>query len=148
MKRNLNIATALALGVSLSISLSAGDAQKMVDEAMKVDVAKACDVKSNGLETVVATAAKFNPAAIELGVEFKRLGIRNKEYIRGLQEALKSKSKTVTLHYKKKGKEKTKTFPVDYAAERACKFAVRALQQVREAEKTWRLAVPGDGYKF
>ena len=142
------VVSALTLGTALTIGLSAGDAQAVVKEASSLDVAKVCDVKANGVAKVVAVAEKYNPTAIKLGVEFKRLGIRNKEYIRGLKEALKKKEKTVTLHYKKKGKVKTKTFPIDYAAERSCKFAVRALQQVTEADKTWRLAVPGDGFKF
>ena len=148
MKKMNKIMTTLSLGVALSVASVAGNAQKMVEEAAKLDVKKVCDVKANGLEKVVAVAAKYNPAAIELGVEFKRLGIRNKVYIKGLQEAVKAKKKEVTLHYKKKGKDKKKTFKTDYAAWRACTFAVRSLQQVKEADKTWRLAVPGDGYKF
>jgi len=119
----------------------------LLDEAAKLDVKKVCDVKANGLEKVIAVAKKFNPEAVKLGVEFKRLGIKNREYIKYTDEAIKSKKKETVIKYKDKGKEKTKKFATDYAAWRACTFAVRALQQVKEAEKTWRLAVPGDGFK-
>ncbi len=148
MKRiNQTIAT-LSLGLALTAAATAGDAMKMVDEAAKLDVKKVCDVKANGVAKVLAIAEKYNPAAVELGVEFKRLGIRNSVYIKGLKEAVKAKKPEVTLKYKAKGKEKKKTFKTDYAAWRACTFAVRALQQVKEADKTYRLAIPGDGFKF
>ena len=120
----------------------------LVDEAAKLDVKKVCDVKANGAAKVIAVAEKFNPEAVKLGVEFKRLGITNRKYIKFTKEAIKAKKKEVVIKYKKKKKEKTKKFPLDYAAWRACTFAVRSLQQVKEADKTWRLAVPGDGYKF
>ena len=120
----------------------------LVDEAAKLDVKKVCDVKANGAEKVIAIAEKFNPEAVKLQVEFKRLGITNRNYIKYTKEAIKAKKKEVDIKYKKKKEEKTKKFPLEYAAWRACTFAVRALQQVKEAEKTWRLAVPGDGFKY
>ncbi len=120
----------------------------LVDEAAKLDVKKVCDVKANGAEKVIAIAEKFNPEAVKLQVEFKRLGITNRNYIKYTKEAIKAKKKEVVIKYKKKKEEKTKKFPLEYAAWRACTFAVRALQQVKEAEKTWRLAVPGDGFKY
>ena len=119
----------------------------LLDEAAKLDVKKVCDVKANGLEKVIAVAKKFNPEAVKLGVEFKRLGIKNREYIKYTDEAIKSKKKETVIKYKDKGKEKTKKFATNYAAWRACTFAVRALQQVKEAQNSWRLAVPGDGFK-
>jgi len=119
-----------------------------VEEASKLDVKKVCDVKANGLEKTLAVAKKFNPEAIKLGVEFKRLGIRNRDYIKALEESIKAKKKETVIKYKEKGKDKTQTFPTDYATWRACTFAVRALQQVKEAEETWHLAVPGDGFKY
>ncbi len=137
--KKLLIATALSIAVA-----NAG----LVDEAAKLDVKKVCDVKANGAEKVIAVAEKFNPEAVKLGVEFKRLGITNRNYIKFTKEAIKAKKKEVVIKYKAKKKEKTKKFPLDYAAWRACTFAVRALQQVKEAEKTWRLAVPGDGFKY
>ena len=133
--------------VAAALSIAVANAG-LVDEAAKLDVKKVCDVKANGAEKVIAVAEKFNPEAVKLQVEFKRLGITNRNYIKFTKEAIKAKKKEVVIKYKKKKKEKTKKFPLDYAAWRACTFAVRALQQVKEAEKTWRLAVPGDGYKY
>jgi len=148
MKTINRLATILGLGAALSIAAAAEEVTPMVEEAAKLDVKKVCDVKANGLEKVLAVAEKYNPEAIKLGVEFKRLGIRNAVYIKGLKEAIKAKKPEVTLHYKSKGKEKKKTFKTDYAAWRACTFAVRSLQQVKEAQKDYHLAIPGDGYKF
>ena len=145
LKRTIVIA---ALSAFAGSGLYAGGAEALVKEASKLDVKKVCDVKANGLDKVLAVAEKYNPAAVELGVEFKRLGITNSAYIKGLKDAVKKKEAKVTLKYKKKGKVKSKTFPTDYATWRACTFAVRALQLHDEANKTWRLAVPGDGYKF
>ncbi len=119
-----------------------------LNSAVKVDVEKACSVSANGIETVLKTAADYNAVAKKLGVEFKRLGITNSNYIQGTLAAVKAKQDTVTLTYKKKGKAKHQTFPTEYAAWRACHFAIRALQQVHEAEATWRKAVPGDGFRF
>ncbi len=148
MKTMIKVATILGLGAALAISASAEEVTPTVKEAAKLDVKKVCEVKANGLKKVLAVAEKYNPEAVKLGVEFKRLGITNSVYIKGLKKAIAQKEKKVTLHYKVKGKKKQKTFPIDYATWRACTFAVRSLQQVDEAQKTWRLAVPGDGYKF
>ena len=121
----------------------------LVDEAAKLDVKKVCDAKANGAAKVLAVAKKFNPEAVKLGVEFKRLGIKNREYIKFVEEAVTAKKKEVVIKYKDKHKkDKTKKFPLDYAAWRTCTFAVSALQQVKEADKTWRLSVPGDGFKY
>ncbi len=133
--------------IAAAVSVAVANAG-LVDEAAKLDVKKVCDVKANGAAKVLAVAEKFNPEAVKLGVEFKRLGITNRNYIKYTKEAIKQKKKEVVIKYTEKKKEKTKKFPVDFAAWRACTFAVRALQQVKEAEKTWRLAVPGDGFKY
>ena len=135
------ILLASVLGLSIA---SAG----LVEDAAKLDVKKVCDVKANGVAKVVAVAKKFNPEAIKLGVEFKRLGIKNRLYVKAVEEAIKDKKKEVVIKYTVKKKDKVKKFPLDYAAWRTCTFAVRALQLHKEADKTWRLAVPGDGYKF
>ncbi len=148
MKSVKRLVTIAALSAFAGSGLYAGDAEALAKEAMKLDVKKVCDVKANSLDKVLAVAEKYNPAAVKLGVEFKRLGITNSAYIKGLKEAVKKKEKKVTLKYKKKGKVKTKTFPTDYATWRACTFAVRSLQLHEEGKKTWRLAVPGDGFKF
>jgi hypothetical protein len=148
MKTFQTIVTVLSLGAALTLAASAEEVNAAVEEAAKLDVKKVCDVKANGLEKVLAVAEKYNPEAVKLGVEFKRLGITNSTYIKGLKEAVKARKPEVTLKYKSKGKEKSKTFKTDYAAWRSCHFAVRALQQVKEAQSTYRLAIPGDGYKF
>ncbi len=137
----------LKIAIIATMTLSLANAS-LVEEAAKLDVKKVCDVKANGLDKVLGVAKKYNPEAIKLGVEFKRLGIKNREYIKALEAAVKAKSKETVIKYKKKGKEKTKKFPTNYAAWRACTFAVRALQLHEEGKKTWRLAVPGDGFKY
>ena len=114
----------------------------VIEEATKLDVKKVCDVKVNGLEKVLAVAEKYNPVAIKNGVEFMRFSIPNSAYIAGAKEAIKTKSKEATLHYKKKGKEKTKKFPTEYATWRACVFALRAVQQIDEADKTYKSSIP------
>ncbi len=120
----------------------------LLEDAAKLDVKKACDVKAIGAAKALEVAKKYNPEAVKQGVEFKRLGITNSKYIKAVEEALKNKSKDAVIKYKDKKKDKTKKFPLDYAAWRTCTFAVSALQEKVEAEKTWRLAVPGDGFKF
>jgi len=134
--------------IILSVLAASIASAGLIDDAVKLDVKKVCDVKANGAAKVVAVAKKFNPEAVKLGVEFKRLGIKNRLYVKAVEEAVKAKKKEVTIHYKKKGKEKTKKFPLDYAAWRTCTFAVRALQEKVEADKTWKMAIPGDGFKY
>ena len=148
MKTINRLVAILGLGAALAVVATAEEVTPLVEEAAKLDVKKACDVKANGLEKVLAVAEKYNSEAVKLGVEFKRLGITNRVYINGAKEAIKAKKPEVTLHYKSKGKEKKKTFKTDYATWRACSFAVRALQQVKEAQKDHHLAIPGDGFKF
>ena len=134
--------------VSLGILLTGTVQADLLKEAAALDVKKVCDVKANGIDAVLATAAKYNEEAIKLGVEFKRLGVTNSNYITSTTAAAKAKQKEVVLEYKKKGKVKKQKLATEYAAWRACHFAVRALQQKVEAEDTWRLAVPGDGFKY
>jgi len=149
MKRITTLVTILGLGAALSVSVSAGEeVTPMVEKAAKLDVKKVCDVKANGLEKVLAVAEEYNPEAVKLGVEFKRLGITNSKYIKALQGAVKAKEKKVTIEYKSKGKVKKKSFPTDYAAWRSCTFAVRSLQQIKENQSTYKSAIPGEGYKF
>jgi len=143
MKKYTLTSIILSAGLGLS-SLSAAT----LADAANIDVAKVCDVKANGIEGVLKTAAEYNALAKKLGVEFKRKGVTTSQYITDTEAAAKTKAKEVILKYKKKGKVKKHTFATTYAAWRACSFAVRAVQQVNEAEKTWRLAVPGDGFKF
>lgn len=120
----------------------------LLGDALALDAKKVCDVKTNGLEKVIAVAAKYNPEAVKLGIEFKRLGVTNSNYIKTTQAAIKAKEKNVVLKYNSKGKVKKHKMSTERAAWRACTFALRALQDHAEADKTWRLAVPGDGYKY
>jgi len=144
MKRLHKILWTVSLGL-LSIGTAQAD---LLSDAVALDVKKACDVKANGIDTVLATASKYNDEAKKLGIEFKRLGITNSIYIKDTTAAVKAKKAETVLNYKSKGKEKTAKFATDYAAWRACSFAISALQQKHEAESTWRLAIPGDGFKY
>ncbi len=118
------------------------------EDIMKINEKEACDVKKNGVEKVLALAKKYNPIAIKKGVEFKRLGVRNEVAIKAIEKAIKEKKKEVVVEIKKKGKVKTQKFPLDYAATRACKFAIVALQYDEESKNTYRADIPGDGYKY
>jgi len=106
-----------------------------------------CDVNANGIENVLATAAKYNKIAKANGVEFKRLGMTNTQYIDETNKALKSGAKKVVL-LNKKGKATKNSVSVEYATQRACKFAVSALTQAQDGKNTWKAAVPGDGFKY
>ena len=144
MKKLHKILWTVSLGLLSTSTLQAD----LLSDAAALDVNKSCDVKANGIDTVLATASKYNAEAVKLGVEFKRLGVTNSNYIKTTTEAVKAKKKEVVLEYKKKGKVKKQKMATDYAAWRACSFAIRGLQQKVEAEDTWRLAVPGDGFKY
>ncbi len=117
------------------------------DEYSKVDVEKLCSVKDNGVQKVLDSAKKYNDIAIKKGLEFRRLGVNNSALITSVEEGIKAKAKEVNPRDFKGKKSKTK-LEINFAAHRACKFAIRALQQAEEAKSTWKLAVPGDGYKY
>lgn len=118
----------------------------MAMDISKLDIKDACDVKKQGINKVLETATKYNKEAIAKNLEFMRLGMKTSQYIEGAKEAVKSGSKNVDIIDSKK--KKTGVVSVEYAAWRACSFAIRPLQQAQEAKTTWRLAVPGDGYKY
>ncbi len=148
MKKTKFLTIAACMALAFGASAVAGDkTDAILKEAMKVDVAKTCDPQKNSVTKLLAVAKKYNPTAVKLGVEFKRLGMTTTQYIQETQKALKAKSKTVTL-LDKNGKPTDKKVSVDYAAERACKFAVRALQEYVDAQTTYKLAIPGEGYKY
>lgn len=136
MKKLINLTVIAAATLTLTTSLHA------------MDEKKDCDVKVNGIEKVIATAKKYNKIAKEKGLEFRRLNVNNSDLIASVDEAIKTGAKEVNpMHFKGKKRSKTK-LEVNYAAARACKFAITALTQAEEAKTTWRLAVPGDGYKY
>lgn len=148
MKKIQSLTIAALTAMTLS---SSGFAQEntaaVLKEAMKVDVATACIPGKNSVDQLLKTAKKFNPTAIELGVQFKRLGMTTAQYIDLIEKAIRSKSKTITL-LDKNGKPTKNKMDIDSAAERACKFAVRALQQHVEADESYKLAIPGEGYQY
>jgi 3-oxoacyl-ACP reductase-like protein len=139
---------AITSAVALSMAGCAGGSSSLSPAgAAKIDPNKVCNItEDNPIETVIANAKMYNDAAIKDKVEFRRLNVNNSDLIIGVQEAIKNGSKTtVAKHFK--GKKTTK-FDTNYAAERACKFGLGALTQKHEAATEWRLAVPGDGFKY
>lgn len=148
MKKIYSITAAAGLALALT---GCGGPSAPVDP-MTLDVKKLCNVKANGIENVIATAKQHNATAKKHGVEFRRLNVNNSDLIASVEEAIKTGAKEVNpVHFKsnakkiKKSKTKLKT---EYAAERACKFAISALTQEAEGKSSWRLAVPGDGFKY
>lgn len=140
MKNLIKKTVAATAVLTLSSSLFADN--HMIDEKAM------CDLKANGIEKVIATAKKYNEEAKAKGLEFRRLNVNNSDLIIAVEEAIKTGAKEVNpMHFKGKKKSKTK-LETSYAAQRACKFAIAALNQSEEGKKTWRLAVPGDGYKY
>jgi len=144
MKKLYSVVAAAGLALALSGCTSNTVSTPSFE---KLDEKKLCDVKANGIENVLATAVKYNKIAKEHGVEFKRLGMTNTQYIDGTTEAIKTGGKKVVL-LNKKGKATKNSVSVEYAAVRACKFAVSALILEAEGKNTWRAAVPGDGFKY
>ena len=139
-KLTLKVVTSIALLSSGFISANASDYSK-------IDVEKECNVKANGKVKVIETAKKYNDIAIKKGLEFRRLTVNNSGLIASVEEAIKTKAKEVKPKSFKGKASKTK-LETNFAAHRSCKFAIRALQQAEEAKSTWRLAIPGDGYKY
>lgn len=139
-KLTLKVLTSIAL-------LTSGLASANASDYSKIDVEKECNVTTNGIEKVVATAKKYNDIAIKDGLEFRRLSVNNSGLIASVEDAIKTKAKEVNPKDFKGKASKTK-LETNFAAHRSCKFAIRALQQAEEAKSTWRLAIPGDGYKY
>lgn len=120
------------------------DGCKIYTSVLDLNEKELCDVKANGVEAVLATATKYNKTAKEHGVEFKRQGSTTSAYIDGAKKAIASGKKIVHP----KGDKTKKDFTVEYAAQRACKFAIGALVLEAEGKTNWREAVPGDGFKY
>lgn len=138
-KTVLKFVTATALLTFGLVNASASDISKL-------DVKKECNVEANGVEKVIATAAKYNEIAIKHKVEFMRLGMKASQYIEAVNEALKTGSKNIDIVDDKKKKVSEAT--IEFGAWRACSFAISALTQEEEAKTTWRMVIPGDGYKY
>ncbi len=150
MKKMIKITavSAVALVFFAGCATSNSPAPMGKSDVMKLNVAKVCNPNTNSLQSLIDLAKKYNKIAVKEGVEFKRLGITNRVYIRDTQKAIDSKSKVTMLHYKKKGKPAVKKMPTKKAAWRACTFATRAVQEHQEAANTYRLSIPGDGFKY
>lgn len=134
-------------GVKVSADGCAVSMTLTPEAASKMDQREVCNVEKLGIETVLAHAKQYNEAAIAEKVEYRRLGVNNSDLIISVEEALKTGAKEVNPKDFKGKASKTK-LATDYAAWRSCAFALSALQQKHEAKSTWRLAVPGDGYKY
>ena len=115
--------------------------------SLETDGKLVCNIEQNGIKNVIQVAKVFNNAAINKGLEFRRLGVNNSGLIASVEEAIKTGAKEVNPKDFKGKTSKTK-LETNYAAERACKFAISALQQAHEAKSTWRLSIPGDGFKY
>lgn len=116
-------------------------------EAAKIDEREVCSIEKLGIEKVLENAKLYNDSAIKEKVEFRRLGVNNSGLIAAVEEGLKAGAKEIEPK-DFKGKASKQKFKIDYAAHRACAFGLAALQQKEEGKSTWRLAVPGDGYKY
>jgi hypothetical protein len=138
-KTILKFATATALLTFGLVNASASDISKL-------DVKKECNVEANGIEKVLATAAKYNEIAVKNKVEFMRLGMKASQYIEAVQGAIKTGAKNIDIVDVKK--KKTGEATIEFAAWRACSFAISAVTEQEEAKTTWRSSVPGDGYKY
>ena len=137
-KTILKFATATAL-------LTYGLVNATASDFSKLDVKKECNVEANGIEKVIATAAKYNEIAVKDKVEFMRLGMKASQYIEAVNGAIKSGSANIDIVDDKK--VKTGEATAAFGAWRACSFAISAVMQ-EEGKKTWRSSVPGDGYKY
>ena len=137
------ISLTIASGLALAITGCA--AQPTVADAMKIDVKDVCNVEKNGIAKVLATAKAYNPIAVKKQHEFMRFGATTSAYIKGIEAAIKSGSKTAHVVGKKK---KIQKYDLAMATHRACSFAVRAVQLGEESKSTYRLVIPGDGFKY
>ncbi len=132
--------------VTATALLTSGLINATASEISKLDVKKECNVEVNGVEKVLATATKYNEIAVKNKVEFMRLGMKASQYIEAVDAALKSGAKNIDIVDDKK--KKTGEATVEFAAWRACAFAISALTQEETAKKDWKLASPSDGYKY
>ena len=139
-KTILKFATATAL-------LTYGLVNATASEISNLDVKKECNVEANGIEKVIATAAKYNEMAVKNKIEFMRLGMKASQYIEATQEALKNGAKEIAI-VDEKAKPTGEMVSLEFAAWRSCSFAISALTQMEDSKKNWKLASPSDGYKY
>jgi hypothetical protein len=172
----ITVSAGLALllaGCGVAPSTPVAPVEVKASDAYALDVAKVCDSKTLGAQAVLDQAIKFNPIAVKKGLEFRRHGMDNNVLIEETQLAINSKASEVKLlddnmkktfdqKLAKEGKSAKDMDPVAYkkefttkvsltteeAATRACKFAIRALQQDNEASTQWKEAAPSYGYKY
>lgn len=132
--------------VTVTALLTSGFQSLSASEISKLDVKKDCNVGVNGIEKVLSTAAKYNEIAVKNKVEFMRLGMKASQYIEAVDNALKTGSKNIDIVDDKK--KKTGEATIEFAAWRACSFAISAVTQQEDGKKNWKLASLTDGYKY
>lgn len=139
--------TTLIATIGLAAVISGCTSEPSVATATKLDLNTVCSVEKSGIKSVLETATTYNAIAQAKGLEFRRLGVNNSGLIASVEEAIKTGAEEVNPKDFKGKVSKTK-LETNFAAERACRFAVVALIQSVEAKSTWRNAVPGDGFKY
>lgn len=147
MKKLYTLAITSAIAFTMAGCVAGGSNSLTPENAAKLDPKIVCSIADNGIETVLANAKAYNAAAIKENVEFRRLDVNNSDLIISVEEALKTGAKEVNPKDFKGKASKTK-LETNYALERACKFGLAALRQKHEAESTYKMAIPGDGYKY
>ncbi len=135
----------LTIASGLALALTGCTSQPTVAAAMKLDVKNVCNVEKNGIAKVLATAKAYNPIAVKKHHEFMRFGATTNAYIKGIEAAIKSGSKTAHVVGKKK---KIQKYDVKFATQRACTFAVRSVQLGEETKSTYKMVIPGSGFKY
>ncbi|WP_428026642.1 hypothetical protein [Arcobacter sp.] len=138
--------TTLIVTASIAAVISGCTSQPSVATAAKLDLNQVCSVEKSGINSVITTAAEYNAIAKAEGVEFMRLGMTASQYVEAVQAGIKSGAKTIEIVDKKK--KVTGTMDITEAAQRACRFAVVALQQKDEAKTFWKQSMPGVGIKY
>ena len=132
--------------VTVTALLTSGFQSLSASEISKLDVKKECNVAVNGIEKVLSTAVKYNEIAVKNKVEFMRLGMKASQYIEAVDNALKTGAKNIDIVDDKK--KKTGEATIEFAAWRACSFAISAVTQQEDGKKNWKLASLTDGYKY
>jgi hypothetical protein len=133
---------------SLALFISAcGNSASTVSpaEITNANTKRDCNVEKDGVEKVLLVAKRYNPTAKKKQIEFMRFHVTTSGYISAIEKALSKGSKTVELVGKNK---KIQKMEIKKATWRACTFAIRALQTDASSNSSYKLAVPGDGFKY